>query len=125
MSDITDVLVVGKADGSYAAKLSYASGSSTWINDGAVDNRRRILVSERGHTVKVTLDPDAVADFRNGVVSDLNGDQPHHRIVGQADVDGSRFVAFFDSAGTRVSLKPASDAGTPAETVSIAAQFAG
>jgi hypothetical protein len=122
MSNVTDVLVIAKSNGSYAAKLTFESGQSRWINDGGIDNRKRVVIAEdRGHTVKVELNPEQVQAFKADAG---NGEEnAHHRIVGRGNVDGTRFVAFFDRTGTRLSLKPAADDAEQAETVSIADQF--
>lgn len=121
---ITDVLVIAKADKTYAAKLTFESGESTWINDGDLSQRGRIVINQRGHSIKLEMDKEAVSKFKAGITDDLNADKPHHRVVGKASVDDAKFLAFFDTSGTRVSLKPASDDAEHSETTSIADQFA-
>ena len=116
--EIADALVIKKADNTFAAKLSNGESATRWINRGGKTNDGRILIGENGHLVDVRLDPAKVAEFKEDVGNGV--EDAHHRIVGEAYVDNSRFVAFFDKAGKSLSLKPAAASG---ETISIADEF--
>lgn len=116
----TDVLIVRKNDGHFAAKLTDTDGASFWIN-GGLAHGNHILIAERGVNARLTVDQAQVAKFKadagNGV------ENPHHRIVASGHVDGDRYVGFFDRAGVRIGLKPAAEMAESAETAPIADMF--
>lgn len=112
----TDVLVVMKDNGRFAAKISDGE-TSHWIN-GGLKSGNTILIAEGNHRVEVEMDREAVDQFKadagNGV------ERAHHRVVARADVDGVKAVGFFDTSGQRLGLKPKAEAETATQSIADA-----
>lgn len=115
----TDVLVVMKDNGSFAAKISDGE-SSHWINNG-LKSGDRILIAEGSHHVDIEMDRTAVEQFKAGDVTDIESGKRHHRVVARATIDGVRAVGFFDTEGQRLGFKPKAE--TEQSSASIADAF--